>query len=104
MMRISGGAELKEYCRYRLSADGSGADVLRTYDGIDEALSHLRDFCRRNAPIDGVYGFSQGSNIGSLFVATALHRGSDPGLDQLRFAVHSCTALPGWTAQKPEAF
>mmetsp|Transcript_58717 Transcript_58717/g.157299 ORF Transcript_58717/g.157299 Transcript_58717/m.157299 type:complete len:330 (-) Transcript_58717:169-1158(-) len=72
----------------------------RRYDGLDVACKAVQEALQKEAPIDAVLGFSQGSNVAHLVAAQA---GVGKGAP-LRCVVHICTSKPGWVAQMPELF
>lgn len=80
---------------------GSGGDpadrgTWRSYEGLDDAIARIQEAMRREAPIDAVFGFSQGSNLLTILSAQAASgRGAD-----FRCAIHDGTSLPGWIADR----
>jgi len=72
----------------------------RKYDGLDAACKAVQEALAKEAPIDAILGFSQGSNVAHLAAAqAALGKGAP-----LRCVVHICTSKPGWVGQMPELF
>mmetsp|Transcript_28854 Transcript_28854/g.65166 ORF Transcript_28854/g.65166 Transcript_28854/m.65166 type:complete len:266 (-) Transcript_28854:26-823(-) len=96
MRKVFPGEEYKEWCAGR-RLDERG---WRQYDGLDAALARVQELLLLHAPIDGLLGFSMGSNVASIVAAQA---SCGEGVS-LRCVVHLCASLPGWTAQYPELF
>merc|ERR1712224_1099012 len=67
---------------------------------IDEAVSYLLSEFEKNAPIDGVFAFSQGSNLTFTLSALAVHGKGVP----LAFVIHDCGGIPAYTERYPELF
>eukprot|EP00933_Yihiella_yeosuensis_P035617 TRINITY_DN29216_c0_g1_i1.p1 TRINITY_DN29216_c0_g1~~TRINITY_DN29216_c0_g1_i1.p1 ORF type:complete len:252 (+),score=52.04 TRINITY_DN29216_c0_g1_i1:49-756(+) len=89
------GQEHFEYAKPTTDANG-----WRTYDGIDGALEHIQAALRKEAPIDAVLGFSQGSNFATMIAAQAHKKVGSA----VKCTVHLCGTKPGWKTQKPELF
>jgi len=72
----------------------------RKYDGLDEACKAVQEALQKEAPIDAIFGFSQGSNVAHLVAAQSVLGKGAP----LRCVVHICTSKPGWVGQMPQLF
>jgi len=72
----------------------------RTYEELDECLKFTQEFMLKEAPIDAILGFSQGSNIATCLLAqAALGLGAN-----VHCVVHMCTSLPGWKELHPHLY
>merc|ERR1719361_1148871 len=63
-------------------------------------MAVLQDFMSENAPIDGVLGTGQGSNLATLLAAQAARGTGEP----LSFVVHHGGTEPAWTWRFPDLF
>jgi len=72
----------------------------RTYEGMKDAVDKLQALLKKEAPIDAVLGFSQGSNFAHCLAAQAGMGKGQP----FRCVVHLCTSKPGWVGQIPDIF
>eukprot|EP00747_Dinoflagellata_sp_TGD_P191182 gnl/TRDRNA2_/TRDRNA2_54210_c0_seq1.p1 gnl/TRDRNA2_/TRDRNA2_54210_c0~~gnl/TRDRNA2_/TRDRNA2_54210_c0_seq1.p1 ORF type:complete len:278 (+),score=56.26 gnl/TRDRNA2_/TRDRNA2_54210_c0_seq1:80-913(+) len=61
------------HCINQLSEDG-----ILDYTGIEEAFTHVEEQMKANAPIDGIFGFSQGANLTPILAARSVVGASAP--------------------------
>lgn len=80
--------------------DKRAPDLIGDYEGIDSAIDYLQTQLQAHAPIHGVLGFSQGSNIAAVLAAQAASGKGEP----FAFVVHVCTTSTGWAEKWPELF
>jgi len=72
----------------------------RRYGGWERAIEFAQEAMTKHAPIDGLLGFSQGSNLSHPLGAQAALGQGHP----LHCVVHFCTTKPGWVGQTPDLF
>merc|ERR1712007_377569 len=72
----------------------------RKYYDLDVTLDFIQNLLQQHAPIDGVCGFSQGSNMANLLAAQAV---AGEGVN-FNFVIHACGGGPGWTEQRPDLY
>jgi hypothetical protein len=93
MSKVFPGHNFYQFANY---APGNGAD----YSDLDDVVAVLQDFMSEHAPIDGVLGTGQGSNIATLLAAQATCGLGEP----LSFVVHHGGTDPAWTWRFPNLF
>ncbi|CAE7225808.1 dfr1 [Symbiodinium natans] len=98
MSKTFKGQQFFDWARWKT---GEGTCITsRQYHDLDDSLAFIQDLLRQHAPLDGVFGFSQGANMASLIAAQAV---AGQGVN-FGFVVHCCAAGPGWVEQRPELF
>jgi hypothetical protein len=93
MSKFFPGHALYQFAHY---SPGNGYD----YSGLEHAMEILQEFMRESAPIDGVLGTGQGSNLGTILAAQAVAGLGVP----LSFIVHHGGTGAAWTWRFPNLF
>lgn len=93
MSKIFPGHDFFQFANY---AEGNGND----YSDLDKVMETIQKFMKDNAPIDGVIGTGQGSNISTLLAAQAAIGEGMP----LCFAIHHGGTGASWTWRFPDLF
>lgn len=52
-----------------LEETGADGHVVKRYDGWTTSRDFIAEYCKREGPFDGVFGFSQGATLAGLLVA-----------------------------------
>mmetsp|Transcript_123826 Transcript_123826/g.300633 ORF Transcript_123826/g.300633 Transcript_123826/m.300633 type:complete len:372 (-) Transcript_123826:15-1130(-) len=93
MRQVFPGHTFHQFANY---APGNGFD----YSDLEDVMEVLQDFMSEHAPIDGVLGTGQGSNLATLLAAQAVAGLGAP----LSFAVHHGGTGSAWTWRFPHLF
>jgi len=70
------------------------------YQDLGQTVEYLQSKLRENTPIDGILGFSQGSNMASMLAGEAVRGVGVP----LAFVVHLSSSWGCWTERVPNLF
>jgi len=89
-----------DFYQYMVCPDQQAKDHMLDYPDIDKGAEYIQEQLRKNAPIDGIFGFSQGSNITTLLAAMAIAGDGVP----LAFTIQCCGGGPGWLYKFPDKF
>mmetsp|Transcript_15034 Transcript_15034/g.43864 ORF Transcript_15034/g.43864 Transcript_15034/m.43864 type:complete len:361 (-) Transcript_15034:238-1320(-) len=93
MSKVFPGQDLFQYAQY---AAGNMFD----YSDLDAVMACLQQQLQEHAPVDGVLGTGQGSNLGTLLAAQAARGTGAP----LCFTVHHGGTEAAWTWRFPDLF
>lgn len=92
----------QQFFQYAVCPDQRALGHRLDYTDIGEAADYVRKNLIANAPIDGIFGFSQGANISHLLAAQAIHGVGH--MPPLAFMVFNCGGIPAYTERYPELF
>eukprot|EP00930_Biecheleria_cincta_P024857 TRINITY_DN17745_c0_g1_i1.p1 TRINITY_DN17745_c0_g1~~TRINITY_DN17745_c0_g1_i1.p1 ORF type:complete len:340 (+),score=56.85 TRINITY_DN17745_c0_g1_i1:181-1200(+) len=92
----------QQFFQYAVCPDQRALGHRLDYTDIGEAADYVRTKLIANAPIDGIFGFSQGANISHLLAAQAIHGVGD--MPPLAFVVFNCGGIPAYTERYAELF
>lgn len=90
----------QEFYQYAVCPDQLANGHALDYTGLDEAMKIIQLKLKEHQPIDGIFGFSQGSNIATLIASMAVQGDGVP----LAFTIQCCGGGPGWLYRYPDRF
>lgn len=96
MSKVFPGEDFFQYVLYAPKRADGGMD----YEGLEVASHLILSEIEQLLPIDGILGFSQGSNVASVLAAQAVAGCGHP----LSCVIHMAGSIPGWTWRFPELF
>merc|ERR1712224_950366 len=68
----------QDFFQYMNCTNQMCEDGVLDYTGLEEAYTYVEEQMKANAPIDGIFGFSQGANLMPMLAARSVVGASDP--------------------------